>query len=301
MLKLRYVILALTILLALCGDSWGRSRHQPQNRPPPNNTDQPQQAPTNNQRGTDQSPFMVKILPSPQAEHQTTTNTTDKAQEPDRLAKFTERLFYATLGLAGIAGLQLFVFGWQGWQLRRTVSAFIGSERAFVKMSHPSPGIVPHADTGLFWFEIEIKNFGRTPATVSDVLLNRLVLPSGSALPDIPPYERQSGPVPRAFLAAQEGMFYRRFYQITQEEMIAVKDHQSDLYLIGYVDYTDQFRKKHRAGYARVYRPAIDDKGDSTDAQFAARNNLMFVTQEGYNYDRVRLPAEGSETGSRNS
>jgi hypothetical protein len=84
-------------------------------------------------------------------------------------------------------------------------------------------------------------------------------------------------------------MFYRRFYQITPEEMIAVKDHQSDLYLIGYVDYTDQFKKRHRAGYARVYRPAVDDRGGyKTDAEFEARNNLAFVTQAGYNYDRLR-------------
>jgi hypothetical protein len=292
MLKPIYALFGLTLLVALNEDSGGQSRREAPNSPPPNHTIQSQQTPAPDQRGTEQSPFIVKILPGPQSEQQTATNPKDKTNESsseERLANFTKGLFYATLALAGIALLQLFVFGWQGIQLRRTVDAVVRSERAFVKMSHPPPGIRPEANTGLFWFEIEIKNFGRTPATVSDVLLNRLVLPKGDVLPAIPPYERQSGSIPRAFLAADEGMFYRRVYQITPEEMIAVKDHQSDLYLIGYVDYTDQFKKRHRAGYARVYRPAIDDRASyRTDAEFEARNNLAFVTQAGYNYDCPR-------------
>jgi hypothetical protein len=61
--------------------------------------------------------------------------------------------------------------------------------------------------------------------------------------------------------------------------MIAVKDRQSDLYLIGYVDYTDQFKKRHRAGYARIYRPAIDDGGSyKTDAEFVGRWKLSKET-----------------------
>jgi hypothetical protein len=188
--------------------------------------------------------------------------------------------------IAFIAFLQLIVFAWQGLQLRRTVNSYLRSERAFVKMTHPSPGIRPEATTGLFWFQLAIKNFGRTPATVTDVLLNHLVLPKGSQLPDKPSYKRQDATIPKAFLVANDEMFFQRFYQITSDEMIAVADHQSDLYLIGYVDYTDQFRRSHRAGYARVYRPAVDDRNSyRTDAEFEARNNLIFVDKDGYNYD----------------
>ena len=50
------------------------------------------------------------------------------------------------------------------------------------------------------------------------------------------------------------------------------------LYLFGYVDYTDQFGQNHRAGYARRYDPNIK-KG---------QNNLVFVTEYGYNYDEPR-------------
>ncbi len=170
------------------------------------------------------------------------------------------------------------------------------AERAFVKMSGVAPGIDPADKSGLFWINVAIKNFGRTPATVSDVVLNYVLLPHGISLPQEPTYERQDGPIPTGFLVADEDMFYSRFYQMTAEEMADVKDFQSDLYLIGYVDYRDQFEDRHRAGYARVYRPAIDDRPMyNTDDEFKARSNLVFVTLQRYNYDRVRTRGEGND------
>ena len=60
----------------------------------------------------------------------------------------------------------------------------------------------------------------------------------------------------------------------------------------------DQFGDRHRAGYARLYGPRIDDpRLYKTDAEFVARNNLVFVSEAGYNYDRVRLPDEGNDWG----
>ncbi len=55
-----------------------------------------------------------------------------------------------------------------------------------------------------------------------------------------------------------------------------------ELWLYGYVDYTDEFGQDHRGGYARVYR---EGKG----------NNLFFVGKTGWNYDSPRLPNEGDK------
>ena len=55
----------------------------------------------------------------------------------------------------------------------------------------------------------------------------------------------------------------------------------------GYVDYIDQFGQRHRGGYARVYDPRLDTE--------PSRNNLLFITQKGYNYDRLRKRGEGSD------
>ncbi len=55
--------------------------------------------------------------------------------------------------------------------------------------------------------------------------------------------------------------------------------------LIGYVDYLDKFGGRHRGGYARKFAPELD----GTD------NNLIFVDQTGYNYDRSRKKGEGND------
>jgi hypothetical protein len=67
--------------------------------------------------------------------------------------------------------------------------------------------------------------------------------------------------------------------------------------LIGFVDYIDQFGQRYRGGYARIYYPMIDIKNDryKSEAEYAARNNLGVVAQEGYNYDRPRSRGEGKD------
>jgi len=292
-------VLVVAFCLVIAGGSLVQSqRRLPQRIPPPSQSTEAGQQSQPDKRGTEETPFIIKVLPTKDSEQKTAADErreAEKASNDALLALFTERLVWATIALSVIGFFQLIVFGWQGFQLYCTVNSFLGSERAFVKMSHPAPGIAREPSTGRFRFKIGIKNFGRTPATISDVLLNRLVLPKGSALPGEPPYERQDGPIPKAFLVADEEMFYERNYQITPAEMIAVNDHHYDLYLIGYVDYIDQFGKRHRNGYARVYQPTVDNRGSyGTDAEFDARNNLLFVTHGGYNYDRPRKKGEGN-------
>jgi hypothetical protein len=50
------------------------------------------------------------------------------------------------------------------------------------------------------------------------------------------------------------------------------------------VDYIDAFGERHRGGYARIYDP-----------QPGVPNNLGFVAQDGYNYDRLRDEGEGRD------
>jgi hypothetical protein len=57
------------------------------------------------------------------------------------------------------------------------------------------------------------------------------------------------------------------------------------MWLYGYVDYVDCFNQRHRAGYAREYDPAT--------------GTLIFATQPGYNYDRLRIKGEGSDWGKK--
>jgi hypothetical protein len=150
----------------------------------------------------------------------------------------------------------------------------------------------------LFWATIAIKNFGRTPAKITDILVKPIILPNGETLPTLPNYSRNRQPTRKAFLVSQEEFYYSEAYSISSEQMAAVKNTANNLYLIGFVDYVDQFEQRHREGYARRYYPMLDDRESGhykTDAGFATRNNLLYVTEEGYNYDRKRERSEGND------
>ena len=73
----------------------------------------------------------------------------------------------------------------------------VASERAYVKMSHKPPGIIIEQEPSILvsnepfiklQISIEVKNSGRTPATVTDVILNNSILPKKETLPVIPKY-----------------------------------------------------------------------------------------------------------------
>jgi hypothetical protein len=70
-------------------------------------------------------------------------------------------------------------------------------------------------------------------------------------------------------------------------EAAAVAKGALTLYFVGYVDYIDATR--HRGGYARVY----DLRRDAEPIEH--RNNLVFVNDSAYNYDRRRRPGEGRD------
>lgn len=162
-------------------------------------------------------------------------------------------------------------------------------ERAYVKISHPSPGVTLDS-SGHIWLTVSIKNHGRTPARVTDVVIKPVVVLHGDQLSTVPDYTVQvEAPKPKAFLVTNDEFRLSRFYRITPDEMSKVKNLLSDLYMIGYVDYTDQFDQHYRGGYARQYWPMLDNRSpNQTTEEYNQRNNLTVVAQEGYNYDRVR-------------
>src|ERR1700730_17787777 len=74
----------------------------------------------------------------------------------------------------------------------------------------------------------------------------------------------------------------------------------------------DRFGTRHRSGYARMYNPWIESKGIQPDdptvtsqseieERHKRRNNLVFMSQSGYNYDRKREEDEGSDWGNSTS
>jgi hypothetical protein len=305
MLKAKNIALFLAIFVALTGDSSAKTRRHVHPMDPPA---QSQQSATPDQRGTEQSPLVVKVQPAPPTPEEAKHLAAQEANKSSADWLLVE--FNGGLVVVGILQLVVFgvVFGWQGYQLQQTVKtakesadALMTAERAYVKISHPSPGIEQLDESGHIWMTVSIKNHGKTPGRVSDVHLRPVAVTHGEQLPETPDYTidpetGHRGPPLRAFLVTQEEFNHSRFYLITPDQMEKVKDLLADLYMIGYVDYRDQFGERHRGGYARQYFPMVDlRRSYASDEEFIGRNNLSVVAQPGYNYDRIRARGEGND------
>jgi hypothetical protein len=126
-------------------------------------------------------------------------------------------------------------------------------QRAYVTISHSSPG-VEVGKNGNFWHEAVVRNFGQTPARITDVVMKSVVVAHGQSLPIIPDYTCEDpGPSLQAFLVRDDKFFVPRFFSVTPSEMEQVRAQSADLYVMGFVDYVDQFGERHRAGYARIF------------------------------------------------
>jgi len=183
------------------------------------------------------------------------------------IALFTIALAIATKGL---------------WEATNNVAddARLGrerTERAFVKISHrPFERI---NDTRIK-FTFEVKNFGRTPARVTDVIVNVFHDREGNKPPDnLLPFERHGARPPKAFLVVDDSFFHNAVFGMTDEEEKAMREGKTCVWLQGYVDYIDAFGRRHRGGYGRVFATAA--------------SNFVYVASETYNFDRLRNPGEG--------
>ena len=163
------------------------------------------------------------------------------------------------------------------------------AERAYVKMSHVPPGvrwIKEHPE--LCEVEVEIKNYGRTPANVTDARIGAALLENGKPLPDEFPYgsaKRES--FPNAFLVTNEAFFLQpKSIPLRGKDLTDTKCYGKTLWIFGHVDYIDTFNQRHRSGYVRIFNPHVDD---------GKRNNLFYMTERRYNYDRPRKNGEGND------
>lgn len=197
----------------------------------------------------------------------------------------------------------------QSKTLDATLAANKEIERAYVKMSHNRPGLriddigvesasMMTGGDGIskqdIRINVKVQNAGNTPANVTCHLLHLCI--SNEPLPPVPPYDSKYAEVVRVSLVKEESFNIFGNFNVESSAIEHVTgDHTLKLYLLGYVDYIDKFGRRHRAGYARVYNPVEDSTGPFKDAHghidqkaYGQRNNLPFVTQPGYNYDRER-------------
>lgn len=219
---------------------------------------------------------------------------------------------------------QAVIYGFNLWTSHRV-------ERAYVTMSHYPPGVEFGYDESsgnepfrrALNVKIKVSNTGNTPATVTRILLHPVV--AIEPLPAAPRYDESFGEAVNAFLVkgdhfdfSKEGLSVLSSDATTVRSVInsvAATKYPLRLFVIGYVDYIDRFRVRRRAGYARVYDMWSDSKArvetemgisgvsgsvpqalrEEFNRRYASRNNLLFLTQPGYNYDRKREEDEGND------
>jgi hypothetical protein len=188
-------------------------------------------------------------------------------------------------------------------------------ERAYVSMTHYSPGLVVDAFIGSssedaepgdkrnVAVKVKIQNDGNTPATITAHLLQLLF--TDQPLPHDPPYQSDSVKVIRMPLVQGGHFDFQGFWQILESARQRVHTEEAfNLYVLGYVDYIDRFGGHHRSGYGRVWDPFANIRnvmyehtpGGITHVNSdEIKDNLPYVTAMAYNYDRERVPGEGND------
>lgn len=162
------------------------------------------------------------------------------------------------------------------------------AERAYVQMSHHTPdkfdgGQAFSFKSGKPTVSLEVRNHGQTPATVTMFLILLHTRRKDEGWPKIPV---ATGKRIRVFLVPNAALQLAPEFDAEACKAIdidKIKRGEDVLTLTGYVDYIDKFGAHHRAGYARVL-----------DLQKSG-NNLIFISEPGYNEVRPRKRGEGAD------
>lgn len=216
------------------------------------------------------------------------------ARAAEKQANLTFKQFIATiveialLVAAVIAAVSAAIYAARASKAAaETVGAMRRSERAYVTISHEPPGLELTKPVGYASFVIKIENSGRTPATVTDVLLKLEWFGDKNPAPNQPDYQKEG---PRGevgyFLVAGSNFIHNGSMRMPGGDVA-----DNELWLYGYVDYTDEFGQCHRSGYARTYRADRNLAGVPPEKI----NNLVFVDRRDWNYDHDCLPDEDNE------
>jgi hypothetical protein len=196
----------------------------------------------------------------------------------------TETANWLSPALTALATIAIGYFTWTLWRSGdRTGEHFRASERAYMLMSHKS-GL--EIDGQKLRVTMQIRNWGKTPGTVTDNVLGPVFFAGSGKLPPNPDYDLVRTPNPEAFLAPSGKLEWTQEFVIGAPDLSEVIAGRITLIMLGYVDYRDQFGGRHRNGYAREYGEILTPEG----------NNLGFVRDvRGYNYDRPRTRREGND------
>jgi hypothetical protein len=221
-----------------------------------------------------QSPIVIsQTLQGP---NQTNPTSNQKSAGQELLHKLkTDPIVWLTLGLLVLAAAQVAVYCSQ-LETTRII------ERAYVDMS-PAPGRpIPKVGQSIDVL-IKIKNYGKTPAMVVAVALKARI--QSSALPEHFPDMHPEEPV-RFHIQPGDTVAWSPDYKLsaplTSQQVSSLKDGTLSLWILGWVEYEDKFKKTRRHLFTRKYRPSEHTLSED-DAR--KRNWFSVVPKPGFNGD----------------
>jgi hypothetical protein len=110
---------------------------------------------------------------------------------------------------------------------------------------------------------MRVKNMGRTPARVTNAAMTLSLRPTDEPLPEKPQYPKLSSDrALKAFLVTGAEAFTGDTLTLSPDDMKAIRETKTKtIYAIGYVDYIDRFKERHRSGAGYVYsREAVSER-----------------------------------------
>jgi hypothetical protein len=287
------------VALAVAGDVCAQSKRPSPRRgegrqPQQSQTQTPQQPPAANQRGTEESPLIVRSVKSSDDAAQDTEDRKDKAaNDRETIAINRNLVVIGFLQLAVFVG-QLFVFGYQAWKLRQTVQAAVEQSRDmkasiavaqraaeaaelsakaaigvelpiisitdFALMEISAGRITGGVPPEVSELQLPFKNSGRTVASLIEQCIETIVV---DALPTIPVYEHIYPFVPGTLVEAGKPSpvsIQNYFVRLTAVERDTIKDQTKSLWLYGYISFEDRLGERHESRFCArwvVYKVGV--------------------------------------------
>jgi hypothetical protein len=279
MRKPHHVFLWLAFLLVMIGDSWGQSQRPSPSagksiEPPHAQTTQPNKDPAADQRGTEQSPVVVKILPATESAGRTAAEARredQKTANDDRIARFTERLFWATVALSVIALFQFLAFLWQGWQLQRTVTLaraeFVATHRPRLVVRFVN--LIEEGEKRKRAIEFTVVNVGLSNASIrgSSVNAEFLVLRE-TRNPHT--YPQNDLIAPRRFVPGATDRYTFTTIELVNADINELQLGVNSMYLrfYGYIVYEDDMGNSRTTFFARNYNVLSESFGAVDDPDY---------------------------------
>lgn len=230
-------------------DSWSKpptpsptiTSHEPEGQPTATKAPASEE-----QRGTEDLPFVIKIMPTPKAQDETENAATEKNEQTSP----EWWLVRLTAILAVIAFVQTIVFGWQGVQLRSTVKATQAAERARVYVAVKWTGLpTDNPEVVMPFVHIKIRNHGKTAAPLKQLRIYLDVVSQyPNALLEFPGSEQE---IPAGMVIHGDG----GEWETHASKTIPIKDWEnilgSNLMLIclGKIAYLDIYGERHETGF----------------------------------------------------